>query len=152
VRVTASAGHHTAVPDLLRGRYDGLGLDFYDVHVYDDDGRIPNAYWLWWHARRRGVPIVLGEYGQKTERRDDRIQVRATRGFLYRARAWGFAGALAWRLDDDRTAVNPSFPMHHTYWMDGRPRPAVREVRRFAHYHGWAGGAANPFDLIRRRR
>lgn len=130
VAVTASAGWGTAAKDLVAGRFSGLGLDFYDIHVYDDAGRIPEATGLALLQWRTATPILLGEFGQKTARVDDAIQRRATAAFLENARAARFLGALGWRLDDERPAV-PGYQAYHSYVLDDRERPVVADVRSF---------------------
>jgi len=131
VAVTASAGWATASENLTKGRYSGLGLDFYDIHVYDDQGRIPDAFGLRMLSWRTATPILLGEFGQKSERRDDALQRRATKAFLDNAKAQNFLGALGWRLDDERPSV-PGYAAHHSFIWQGRERPAAADVRAFA--------------------
>jgi hypothetical protein len=128
LRVTVSSGHHTAVDDIIEGRLDGLGLDFYDVHVYSDAGRVPSGWRLAAHAAARGRQVVLGEFGQKTTTVDAGLQAQVTERFLADARRLGFAAALAWRIEDWQ-----SNGLHFTFWeRDGRPRPAVEVMRRHA--------------------
>lgn len=125
VRVTASSGHHTSATDILAGRFDGLGLDFYDLHVYADNGRIPRGDELARYARARRRPLVLGEFGQKSTRNDPALQARVTRAFLADAARLRFLAALAWRLEDYQTNGR-----HFTFFEeDGTPRPAVGIVR-----------------------
>ncbi|MFC1706016.1 hypothetical protein ACFL59_04230 [Planctomycetota bacterium] len=133
--VTASSGHSEAVDDLLAERFCGLGLDFYDVHLYNDQGSIPRGWELRALAQRTRTPIVLGEFGQRTETRDDELQRQVTWYFLWRARNYGFTGAFAWRLDDDRDT--PGYAAHHSYYIDGRQRPAVWLVRYFSWYFSY---------------
>lgn len=131
LRVTASSGHHSAADDIIAGRFDSLGLDFYDLHVYDDDGRIPRGWALALHARAHGRPIVLGEFGQKSKSIDPALQSRATRGFLRDAARLGFLAALAWRIEDWQ-----SNGRHFTFYeRDGTPRPAAGIVRAIADGH-----------------
>lgn len=117
IRVTASAGWGTAPYDILLGLFDGLGLDFLDLHAYDDGGSIPLGGLLAAHARARGVPIVLGEFGQKSERVDPALQAQVLSGFLQDADRLGFAAAFAWRLEDE----SPWF----SFWDGTTPRPAL---------------------------
>ena len=102
LRVTVSSGHHTWARDVLRGRFDGVGLDFLDVHVYTNGTRIPHGAALARHARRRGIPIVVGEFGQKKEGVDTDLQARVTRGILSDAKRLGFRAVFAWRLEDQQ--------------------------------------------------
>jgi len=127
LKVTASSGHHTAAWDLLRGRFDGLGLDFYDVHVYEDAGRIPWGRLLAWHARRRGLPIVVGEFGQQDAADDPALQARVTRSLLRRARQLGFSAAFAWRLEDRQ-----AHDLRFSFYEGDRARPALNAMRAAA--------------------
>lgn len=140
LRVTASAGWHTGPADLASGLFSGLGLDFYDLHVYDDQGRIPNAFALRLLSWSTGRQIVLGEFGQATAREDDLLQHAVTARFIANARALRFAGALGWRFDDERP-WNPQWVPYHSYLRGGRPRPAVQAVRDAAAQVG----AASPW-------
>jgi hypothetical protein len=128
LRVTASSGWADSADDLIDGRFAGLGLDFWDLHVYADSGRIPRGWTLALHAAAEGVPLVLGEYGQKSTKVDPTLQARVTGRFLRDARRYGLAAALAWRVEDFQ-----SNGLQFTFFeRDGRPRPAVDVVRRFA--------------------
>jgi len=124
IKVSASSGHTEAIADFLAGRFDGLGLDLYDVHVYADAAAVPHGQELARHARRRGLPIVIGEYGQAKKADDPALQARVTGGMLADARRLGFAAAFAWRLDDGKGRFR---------FFDGaRERPALAEFRRVA--------------------
>lgn len=127
LKVTASSGHHSAAWDLLCGRLDGLGLDFYDVHVYSDSGKIPYGWVLARHARRRGLPLVLGEFGQKSAKLDPALQARALRGALADAKRLGFAAVLAWRLEDQQ-----AHDLRFSFYDGDRPRPALNVMRAAA--------------------
>ncbi|HBP16653.1 MAG TPA: hypothetical protein DEA08_02520 [Planctomycetes bacterium] len=127
LRITASSGHHSASWDLLLGRFDGLGLDFYDVHAYTDSGRIKRGWFLARHARRRGLPIVLGEFGQKRRRLDPSLQAAVVRRATADAKRLGFAAALAWRLEDSQP-----HDLRFSFYDGDRPRPALNEMRAAA--------------------
>lgn len=126
LKVTVSSGHHTAADDVLAGRFDGLGLDFYDVHVYTDDGRIPQGAALARHARRQGAPIVVGEFGQASEQVDDALQARVTRGILADARRLGFTAAFAWRLEDRQEGGR-----RFSFYDGDRAPPALDVMRAY---------------------
>ena len=66
------AGHHVL----------GTTAEVLDIHAYDDTGSIPFGDLLRNHARSQGVPIVLGEFGQKTEKVDPVLQAKVVSGFL----------------------------------------------------------------------
>lgn len=123
--VTASAGWDGAAAEIARGDFSGLGLDFLELHVYADDGHIPDVAAVCARARADGIPILLGELGQATRTEDDALQVRATAGLIDAARGSCFAGALAWRFD----AAEPTF---HFARADGSLRPAAAAVRAAA--------------------
>lgn len=128
LRVTASAGHGEGSLDIVRGRYDGLGLDFYDLHTYWDGGLPPLLGRLAArHARLRGKPIVLGEVGQLSKRVDDGLQARTMESALRAAEKLGFAAVFPWRLED-RQAHDTRLSL----WTDAGPRPAVEVMRRWA--------------------
>lgn len=91
VKVTASSGWH-GWKNVKAGRFSGLGLDFYDFHVYDDRPNLP-------HARELGLdrPVLVGEIGPKTERPDAGYQRQGENwtAFFEQARK-GYAGVLSW--------------------------------------------------------
>jgi hypothetical protein len=117
LRVTSSAGWQDAPWDILLGYFDGVGLDFLDVHAYDDKGKIPLGDMLASHARSKGVPIVLGEFGQASKAKDPALQSKVVSAFLADAKRLGFEAALAWRLEDE----DPRF----SFFDGATPRPAV---------------------------
>lgn len=127
LRVTASSGHHTAVSDVLAGRFDALGLDVFDVHTYSDTPGVPRARALARHARAQGVKLVVGEYGQKTKRYDQLLQAQVTYGVLRDTYRYGFLGSFAWRLEDNQPGG-----LHFSYYDGARPRYAVAITRWFA--------------------
>lgn len=127
LKVTASSGHHSAAWDLLLGRFDGLGLDLYDVHVYSDRGKIPFARLLARHARCKQLPIVVGEFGQKSKQVDPALQARVARSLLAQARRRGFAAAFAWRLEDEQ-----AHDRRFSFYDGERPRPALNVMRAAA--------------------
>lgn len=130
LKVTASAGWPDdffktgAQYDVANGFYSGLGLDFYDVHVYADSGSFTGATALCNRAAADGVPVYLGEFGQSTHTVDDGVQYKATAAFLNNAKALCFKGAFAWRWD---AAEN--------WWAyvraDGSERAAVAVMKVF---------------------
>jgi hypothetical protein len=105
VKVTSAAGWPSDVLqtgaqyDIASGFYSGLGLDFYDLHVYADSGTFTGATAMCSRAASDGVPVYLGEFGQGTHSVDDTLQYDATADFLNNSRALCFKGAFAWRYD-----------------------------------------------------
>src|SRR5262249_38853215 len=72
--VTTSAGYSTAVLEITLGLFSELGLNLYDVHVYADWGLYPGVTWLCNRVSADHVPVILGEYGQKSQIVDDTLQ------------------------------------------------------------------------------
>lgn len=125
LRVTSSAGWDSGAADIASGLFSGLGLDFYSLHAYSDEGVIPGVEAVCRRARADGVAIVLGEYGQKSKREDDALQSYVTERFLHHARATCFSGALAWRFDAAES-------WWHYQSADGHLRPAAAIIAREA--------------------
>ncbi len=121
LRVTSSAGYDTASFDIATGFFSGLGLDFYDLHVYSDTGAIPGVANVCARAKSDGVFMLLGEFGQRSHVESDSLQLASTQAFLAAAKSSCFAGALPWRYD-----------AAESYWAykrsDGSDRPAVSAV------------------------
>ncbi len=122
--VTATAGWGGAQYDISGGLFSGLGLDFYDLHVYADDGTFAGATAMCERAASDGVPIYLGEFGQSSHQVDDTLQFDATASFLNNAAALCFSGAFAWRWDPAESWWSYLRP-------DGTPRPAVQIMQVF---------------------
>lgn len=124
LKVTSSSGWGWGQSDLESGFFSGLGLDFYDIHIYDNSGRISRAYGMCARAAKDGVPLILGEFGQESKYDDDNLQKNSTWGFLNNARNSCFTAALAWRFD-----------AAESYWRfqraDGSFRPAVEVMKAF---------------------
>lgn len=91
--ITCSSGWH-GCSNLQKGYFSGLGLDFYDCHVYDDAGSIPDASAL-------GVdkPVILGEHGHTGKSKGDALQNESAIFFLYNTSAGGWAGHAIWQYD-----------------------------------------------------
>lgn len=130
VKVTSSAGwpsdilQRGAQYDIAGGLYSGLGLDFYDLHAYDDSGSYSGATAMCNRAASDGVPVYLGEFGQSSKQTSDTIQVDATSSFLNHSRALCFKGAFAWRFDPQESYLAY---LH----ADFSPRPAVQVMQTF---------------------
>jgi hypothetical protein len=98
--VTSSAGWDYSVLEITLGLFSGLGLDFYDLHVYADSGKFSGLTALCDKIATDRVPIILGEYGQKSQTYDDVAQLTSTATFLYEAKSHCFSGALAWKYEE----------------------------------------------------
>lgn len=126
--VTSTAGWGYAVQELTLGLFSGIGLDYYDVHVYSDSGQYPGMSALCSKARSDAVPIILGEYGQKSQTISDYIQYFATGNFLYGAKTSCFSSALAWKYETSQ--------LWFTYLKpDGTFRPAYYVIQAFGTPH-----------------
>jgi endo-1,4-beta-mannosidase len=149
LHVTTSLGNSCALQDLLPSgkgprnswcpsggrQLSGLGLDFYDFHLYSDIGEVPYCGALSSLRKADRVPMVLGEFGQSSKAFDSDLQVKVTRAFVENAKRCGLWGALAWRLSDVRrpTPAQPFNPEARlSYEAYGRPRPAAETMRELA--------------------
>jgi hypothetical protein len=101
--VTSSAGWGSAVQEITLGLFSGLNLDFYDLHVYSDSGTYSGQTALCNKVSADKVPIILGEYGQKSHTYSDSIQSTATAGFINGAKSHCFSAALAWKYETNET-------------------------------------------------
>ncbi len=127
LRTTVSSGWGDSIKDLLKGRFDGLGLDFLDVHMYSDSTRIEKGKELVARARSQGVPIVIGEIGQKKQAIDPTLQARIVKGVVEDAKKLGFAGVFVWRLIDEQ-----AHDKRFSFWDGDVPRPAVAVMKSLA--------------------
>lgn len=126
--VTSSAGFSYAPSEIALGLFSGIGLDFYDVHVYADWGQYPGVTVLCNKVWADQVPIVLGEYGQKSQSVDDNLQYWTTANFLYGAKTHCFSAALAWKYETSEAWL--------TYLRaDGSFRPAYFVVQAYGSPH-----------------
>jgi hypothetical protein len=137
LRVTSSlggAGGDFAVTEIIGGLFSGLGLDFYDLHYYADGGQILDVTRLC--NNLGGVPIILGEYGQKSQTSNDLLQLWTTANFLFTAKTTCFSAALAWMYQICTTPicapVPPDNPRAFTYLRaDGTLRPAYYVIKAY---------------------
>jgi hypothetical protein len=101
--VTSTAGLGYPVLEVIFGLFSGLGLNFYDVHIYSDTGTYSGQTALCFKTRLDNLQIVLGEYGQKSQTGQDpagdSIQNTATTNFLNGAKSSCFSSALAWKYE-----------------------------------------------------
>ena len=126
LKVTVTLGKGgTAQYDLASGFLSGLGLDFYDVHLYSDNGTYGGATALCDRAALDGVPLYLGEFGQKTQVWNDTLHYAAAANFLSGAKLGCFKGALAWRFDPYEETWAYQLP-------DGGLRSTVQVIQAFS--------------------
>jgi hypothetical protein len=107
--VTASAGWGYAVTEITYGLFSNMNLDFYDLHVYADSGQYSGETALCNKVSADGHPIILGEYGRKSQNYSDSLQCTATRNFIngakyfYGTKGYCFWAALAWQYEASGT-------------------------------------------------
>ncbi len=114
VKVTATSGWHE-YENLKKGRFSGLGLDFYDWHSYRDDPQLPNA-------RDLGLdkPVIIGECGPKTEKPDGQYSLQGTNWEKYCEQARkGYAGLLAWSYGNPGAGNNYVMVNEDHSWRAG---------------------------------
>jgi hypothetical protein len=119
--VTSTAGGGYAVLEVILGLFSELDLNFYDVHIYADNGQyagqltaLTTAELCFRTKEIDQLPIVLGEYGQKSQCTPsgapsdpcDTLQTATTAIFLKGAKSSCFSSALAWKYE----ALNTSAP------------------------------------------
>jgi hypothetical protein len=104
--VTASAGWGYAVTEITFGLFSNMNLDFYDLHVYADKGQYSGETALCDKVSADKHPIILGEYGQKSQTYSDSLQATAThnfingaKNFINGAKGYCFWAALAWQYE-----------------------------------------------------
>ena len=91
VPVTACAGWRK-YDSVYEERYNGLGLDYIGVDIYDDLGVLEPA-----NALKAEKPMYVAEYGPEEKFDwDDDFQIRNTEAFLCNACANGYFGAFFW--------------------------------------------------------
>lgn len=121
VPITASLGWAGAVEKMMQGYLADACLDFYDIHLYNDEGVIPLCA-QFKRMARQGVRFQLGEFGQKSAAFDEKLQTLTTKNFIKNAKKCGFQSALAWRLDDTRDGFNPE--ARFSFLAFNKPREA----------------------------
>jgi len=114
--VTSAAGWGYAVPEITFGLFSGLGLNFYDLHVYADWGQYSGETALCNKVSADRVPIILGEYGQKSQTFDDNLQywttynfINGAKNFINGAKGYCFWAALAWEYEASGAQSQPWF-------------------------------------------
>jgi hypothetical protein len=106
-------------------------VDYWDIHFYNNEGSIPNCEKIAKVSRDYKKKIYLGEFGQLSKAYSDDLQVKTVTNFIRNAKACGFAGALAWRLADNRAGNNPEARL--SFEAFGKMRPAYDVIRNWNH-------------------
>jgi Cellulase (glycosyl hydrolase family 5) len=94
--VSCGSGWHASGENIKAGRFSGLGLDFYDLHEYRNDGYLPSVDEL-----GVSLPVLVGEFGPDNQQKDrnDERQKGAVEDLLRSARDGGYAGAAYWSYE-----------------------------------------------------
>ncbi len=118
--VSCSTGWHTWTNI---DNFRGLGLDFYDFHVYADNGYVPTAASL-----GMDKPIYMGESGQGTAEWSDTLQNQAEANFLSNTDSGGYAGLGIWDYGYDSGTESDIYQMLET---NGSLRPVATTIKDF---------------------
>jgi endo-1,4-beta-mannosidase len=122
LQVTASLGWGTAIMLILSNKLNANCIDFYDIHLYNNEGIIAFCDKLKAFSKRNQKPIWLGEFGQRSKSFNDELQVKNLQNFISNAKRCGLAGAMAWRLSDVRPGTNPE--ARFSFEANNQLRPA----------------------------
>ncbi len=136
IPVTASIGW-PAIPFYSKGAQNLIldpnphpsCVDFWDIHFYNNEGKIPNCEKIKQVSKKYKKKIYLGEFGQQSKQFSDSLQLLSTREFIKNAKACGLSGALAWRLSDIRPEANPE--ARFSYEAYGVTRPAYQWIKEW---------------------
>ncbi len=115
------------------GYFKGLGLDFYDFHLYADNGYIPSASSL-----GMDKPIYVGETGQLTNSWSDSLQNTEMANILGNARS-GYAGVGIWAYQYAGSTDKYSMLNSNGSW-----RPVCTTIKNFNPGGGGGGGVGGP--------
>ncbi len=130
----------SSVIDTLK-QYVGLGLDFYDYHIYNDSGELPMSYDAMYKALQDlsppltlDKPCIIGEFGQHRNGFLDEFQKGVVTNFMRQAWHLGFGGCLVWNYnhrDFDYSQRNDAH-RHSLIYRNGSARPVVGPMSSFA--------------------
>jgi Cellulase (glycosyl hydrolase family 5) len=116
------------------GDYCGLGLDFYDFHVFRDDGYLPHVDDL--NADR---PVIVGECNVRNDRDDpeadvfDDLQKECLATFLRNAVAKGYSGCFVWAYYTPTRGIANYLDIVRC--ENGQHRPSVQAIRQIIQAH-----------------
>lgn len=126
--------------ELLRRLNHMPHIDVLDIHIYDDDGHVPNSNQLMGHSNNK--PLVLGEFGMRTESLNLRVQVSSALAFLNNSLQKRYVAALGWRLIQPVSKThNPNPNPNHVYYhntptdLNYRPYPVVHQIANWIRQH-----------------
>lgn len=120
--------------------FKGLGLDFYDIHVYRDDSHLPNV-----QDFMVDRPIIVGEFGVGTKKdNDDALQQKVVVAFMKNALERGYAGCFVW-------AYGPRERYFNLVQEGGKRRPVVDDIERIIRANSKPTEAQVASDAIRKK-
>ena len=144
LKLTASTGYWQHVtPAPIFALLHGLGLDYYEVHLYNMDGMIqncsrtsPNPELPW---SELDLPVLLGEFGMAHPVDGDKdgsasraLAKTVIANFLKNAKACGLVGALFWAASPGPSLHPESDRFQNLYTQDGVAKPEILDVLRSA--------------------
>ena len=124
--VSAGSGYH-GLENVTAGFYSGLGLDFYDAHIYDDNGNFPS-----FNSLGLDLPCLIGEYGQASGSWNDELQRSVTQNLINNSFNNDFAGELIWQYNYPGCSEIYTLINSDSSW-----RPACFEIQDFALSHSF---------------
>ncbi len=123
--------------------YIGLGLDFYDFHIYNDTGDLPMSYdnlykELHTATQLLDKPCIVGECGQKRTGFLDDFQKGVVTNFMQQAWHLGFGGCLVWNYNyNNFEYVKRNIDHYHSLiYRNGSARPVAGPMSAFAGNYG----------------
>jgi len=124
-----------SVVDTLKN-YLGLGLDFYDFHIYNDTGQLPMSYDKLYQklGGRLDKPCIIGEFGQHRDGFLDDFQKGLVKNFVEQSWHLGFGGSLVWNYNYKNFDYNERNTKHKQslIYRNGSPRPVKDPMNSFA--------------------
>lgn len=113
-------------------------VDFFDFHVYRDDGFawVFNRLFAWVYNRLLSKPCYIGECGQKTlvfndQSQADRIQADSVKNFLNYSKDKHYAGCFVWFYNcKEWDSTIPENNLSLIY-QNGKRRPVVEKITDF---------------------
>ncbi|MCD6505152.1 cellulase family glycosylhydrolase [Candidatus Poribacteria bacterium] len=120
-KVSVGSGWH-GWENVAKGKYKGLGLDFYDFHIYTDSTYLPPVKSL-----KLDKPCLIGEYNVREETKDEERQAELVGRFLREAREKGYMGVLIWSYDHPE-----SKSPHALLRPDGSWKRVAWEIKRLS--------------------
>lgn len=127
IKVSSSFGWALATDELLKERLDSRCIDYYDIHLYNDQGSIRRCSELMSLSDKHNIPIQIGEFGQLSKEFSDDVQASVLNSFYKNAKSCGINNLLAWRLSDIRKNSSPE--ERHSFETKTRLRKAYYKLK-----------------------